>query len=95
MDKPLRPYVLIIADEPLKYLGRLRRKDAEGIDKDLRDLARDPVKKAGVVTMRGRSERESRMRCGKYRVIFRRDDEARLIVVTGIGPRGDIYKKGR
>lgn len=95
MEKTSRPYALIIADEPLKYLERLRRKEAEGIDKDLRGLARDPLKKAGVVAMKGKSKGEFRMRCGKYRAIFKRDDEARLIVVTGIGPRGDIYKKGR
>lgn len=95
MENPSRSYILVIGDEPLKYLERLRRKDAQGIDRDLRELARDPGKKAGVVAMRGKSESEFRMRCGKYRVIFKRDDTARLIVVTGVGPRGDVYKKGR
>ena len=95
MDQPPQPYGLFIEHDPLKYLERLRRKDAAGIDRDLIELARDPLKKAGVVAMRGQVKGEFRMRCGKYRVIFKKDDEARLIVVTGIGPRGDVYKKGR
>jgi mRNA interferase RelE/StbE len=95
MDKPLPHYELLIEHDALKYLERLRRKDAAGIDKDLTELARDPLKKAGVVAMKGQVKGEFRMRCGKYRVIFRKDDEARLIVVTQIGPRGDVYKKGR
>ena len=95
MDKPPQPYELFIEHDPLKYLERLRRKDAAGIDRDLSELARDPLKKAGVVAMKGQVKGELRMRCGKYRVIFRKDDEARLIVVTEIGSRGDVYKKGR
>ena len=95
MDKPSPPYELLIEHGPLKYLERLRRKDAAGIDRDLNELARDPLKKAGVVTMKGQVKGEFRMRCGKYRVVFRKDDEARLIVVTEIGPRGDVYKTGR
>lgn len=95
MDKPPAHYELLIEHDALKYLERLRRKDAAGIDKDLTELARDPLKKAGVVAMKGQVKGEFRMRCGKYRVIFRKDDEARLIVVTQIGPRGDVYKKGR
>ena len=94
MNGPASPYELLIEHDALKYLERLRRKDAAGIDRDLNDLAKDPAKKAGVVVMKGRAKGEFRMRCGKYRVIFRKDDLARLIVVTEIGPRGDIYKKG-
>jgi mRNA interferase RelE/StbE len=95
MSERSQPYELFIEHGPLKYLERLRRKDAAGIDRDLKELAKDPLKKAGVVAMKGQVKGEFRMRCGQYRVIFRKDDEARLIVVTEIGPRGDVYKKGR
>lgn len=95
MSERSQPYELFIEHGPLKYLERLRRKDAAGIDRDLKELAKGPLKKAGVVAMKGQVKGEFRMRCGQYRVIFRKDDEARLIVVTEIGPRGDVYKKGR
>lgn len=34
-----------------------------------------------------------RLRVGGWRVIFRRDDQARAIIVERVATRGDIYKR--
>lgn len=35
---------------------------------------------------------ESRLRVGKYRVLFVEETETQTCVITTIGPRGDVYK---
>ncbi|HBK66973.1 MAG TPA: plasmid stabilization protein [Cyanobacteria bacterium UBA11166] len=40
--------------------------------------------------LKGRSE--SRLRVGKYRILFVEDEINQLYVVTTIGVRGDVYK---
>ncbi|MCH7471513.1 type II toxin-antitoxin system RelE/ParE family toxin [bacterium] len=37
---------------------------------------------------------EWRIRVGKYRVLYLIDDEARIVVITDVGPRGSIYREG-
>jgi mRNA interferase RelE/StbE len=36
---------------------------------------------------------EYRLRVGGWRILFERDDEARLIRVIDVRPRGDAYKR--
>jgi mRNA interferase RelE/StbE len=43
-----------------------------------------------IKLLKGRPE--SRLRVGKYRVLFIADLENRTYIVTTIGPRGDVYK---
>lgn len=35
---------------------------------------------------------EYRLRVGEWRVLFRRDIDAKIIVVFKVSPRGDVYK---
>lgn len=45
----------------------------------------------GAKPLRGRPDWS--LRIGGFRVLFRVDEANRTIVVTSIGPRGDVYKK--
>jgi len=54
-------------------------------------LADDPDSDAlDVKPLQGRTG--YRLRVGKYRVIYHRDDAVLVILVVDVGPRGDIYK---
>ena len=44
-----------------------------------------------VKSLNGRSG--YRLTVGGFRVLFHRDDDAHIIWIDDIGPRGDIYKK--
>lgn len=43
--------------------------------------------------LRGELDGLFSLRIGQVRVVYEVDPEAKVIVVHGIGPRGDVYKK--
>jgi len=47
-----------------------------------------------VKPMQGYSDGRKRIRFGKYRIVFRYDEEGHLVIlyIVDIGPRGDVYK---
>ena len=84
-------YRLIIRKQAIKALQGMLAKDSSRIRRLPDTLAEDPDRRdIGVKPLRGRQG--FRMRVGAHRVIFERDDEAHLIEVLHIGPRGDVYK---
>ncbi len=84
-------YQLIIRKQAIKALQGMLARDSSRIRGLLDTLAEDPDRRGiGVKPLRGRQG--FRMRVGAHRVIFERDDEAHLIEVLHIGPRGDVYK---
>ena len=72
-----------------RYLASLPRKECLRILDALGLLEEDPFG-GDVVELKGRAG--WRLRVGRWRVLFRLDEEHRAIVVLGIGPRGDVYK---
>jgi mRNA interferase RelE/StbE len=72
-----------------KYIEKMQPRDQirliEALDQLLKDSSSLDIK-----PLKGR--RESRLRVGKYRILFVEDTENELYVVTTIGSRGDIYK---
>jgi mRNA interferase RelE/StbE len=72
-----------------RYLERLSEADQRRILDALEELRIDPMS-APVKPLRGRPEWS--LRIGGWRALLRVDREARLIVVTRLGPRGDVYK---
>ncbi len=71
------------------YLERLPRADQRRILEALAALERDP-EAAPVKPLQGRPEWS--LRLGELRALLRVDRERHVVVVTRIGPRGDVYK---
>ena len=70
----------------------MRRQDARRILRALDALAANPEKlNPNVAALRGRPG--FRLRVGDIRIIFERHDEARMIDVLRIAPRGQAYKQ--
>jgi mRNA interferase RelE/StbE len=72
-----------------KYLERMQPDEQVRIVEAL-DLLLSAPETLDIKLLKGRSE--LRLRVGKYRVLFIKDQEAQIYVVTTIGSRGDIYK---
>jgi mRNA interferase RelE/StbE len=72
-----------------RYLKRMPPDDQLRITEALDQLVEDSAG-LDIKALKGRPE--SRLRVGKYRILFVEDSENQVYVVTTIGPRGDVYK---
>lgn len=79
----------IVLKPAQRYLERTQRADQERIVNALDALITDPTS-LDIKSLQGRPE--LRLRVGKYRVLFVKDEEKKLYLVTTIGSRGDVYK---
>jgi mRNA interferase RelE/StbE len=75
----------------LKALMKLPADARQRIQEALRQLADDTeTDKLDIKALQGRDG--FRLRVGKWRVIYHKDDNGMIILVVDAGSRGDIYK---
>ena len=87
-----RPYQLALKRQAIRALQRMPRQEALRIRLRLDMLAQDPGRRdLDVAPLAGRPA--FRLRVGDIRIIFERDDDARLIDVLRIAPRGQAYQE--
>lgn len=79
----------VVLKPALKYLEKMQPSDQIRIIEALDTLLNSPDS-LDIKPLKGRPE--SRLRVGKYRVLFFEDTKQQTYVVTMIGSRGDIYK---
>ena len=72
-----------------RYLERLNESDNSRIKAALYDLSKEPPE-GDIKPLSGQADC-FRVRVGKYRVLFRYEEDT--IFVTNIDPRGQAYKK--
>ena len=79
-----RPAIGVLKKMPRPQVRRIRR--------ELDKLAENPERRdIDVAILRGRSG--YRLRVGDTRIIFERDNEARIIDVLRIATRGQVYRR--
>ncbi|MEF3697285.1 type II toxin-antitoxin system RelE family toxin [Desulfolutivibrio sp.] len=81
---------VIIQEKEKRYLSRLPRKERERLLDALSAMQFDPF--AGDVARLKGSFEGWRLRVGRWRVLFVVDQKNKVVVVAGLGPRGDVYK---
>jgi mRNA interferase RelE/StbE len=75
----------------LKALMKLPADARQRIQEALRQLVEDvDMVKLDIKALQGREG--FRLRVGKWRVLYHKDDNAMIILVVDTGSRGDIYK---
>lgn len=75
-----------------KALLEMPRLNAERIRRQLKLLVDDPGRRdMDIVALQGRDG--FRLRVGDMRIIFERNDRARVIDVLRIAPRGQVYRQ--
>ena len=81
---------IVILRRPKRYLERLPKNEQKRILQALEDLQTDP-EQTFVKPLVGRPE--GSLRVGDLRILLRVEKERGQIIVTRIGPRGDVYKQ--
>lgn len=76
-----------------KILQKMDKRLRQRIHEAIIGLTFNPPQ-GDIKPMEGKPEGRYRLRVGGYRVIYRYDDDGRMIVlyIIDVGPRGDIYK---
>ncbi len=90
MSDPPRRYTVLLERQPEKILRRLPRDLLRRIDAVLRNLATEP-RPPGCIKLTGH-ETLYRLRVGDWRIIYAIDDDALIVLVIEISPRGDAYR---
>lgn len=86
------PYAITLSKQALKFLARMPAAEGKRVRSALDRLAADPDRRdLDLQLLQGRPGR--RLRVGGWRIIFRRDDAIRVLLIERIAPRGDVYKK--
>jgi mRNA interferase RelE/StbE len=82
----------VIIERPAeRYLAKLTVTERQSILDALLLLGTGDFTVLDIKRLRGRSD--WRLRIGEYRVLFLIDSKNKMLFVTRIGSRGDIYKK--
>jgi len=84
-------YELFIKKSAKKVLKSLSRPDRNRISEKIKDLAKDPDDPTLDVEPL-ECQPYYRLRVGRWRVIFDRDDDLRVIAIEKVKPRGGAYK---
>ena len=82
-------YRIVIRHNAEKELGRLGHEEQRRIGKKLLLLENEPFP-AGAIALQGR--RGYRIRVGDYRVLYEVDESSKLVNITAIGHRRDVYR---
>jgi mRNA interferase RelE/StbE len=85
------PYRLLIRKQAKKILQSLPRPEKNRIAEKIMLLGDDPDA-ASLDVKKLQGEPYSRLRVGKWRIIFDREDEIKIISIEKIKSRGDVYK---
>ena len=85
-------YRLVFRKGAAKALKKMPPEVAHRIHAELEKLAQNP-NNLNYSSVRLKGHLGYRLRVAGWRVIFERNEETREIIVVGIGPRGDVYKR--
>ena len=83
-------YEVTLNKHAAKVLNRMTPKDREHILKMLEELKKEPLQGK---RLHGELEGLLSLRFGTDRIVYEVDRRQELVIVHGIGPRGDIYKR--
>ena len=80
-----------LSKDAARYLERLRREDQGRIVRRLEQIAADPTGPHSKPLTNARGFRSGRV--GGWRILFVVDEPEQAILVTDIGPRGQVYRR--
>ncbi len=85
-----KQWTVVIPSKEQRYIESQPKKECLRLLEALAEMELDPLS-GDVVVLHGNLT-GWRRRVGRWRILFRLDQENRKVVIVGIGARGDVYK---
>ena len=84
---------IVYSKDSLEFLAKAEKSVVQRIRSAIEGLTLKPAI-GDIKVMQGYSDGRMRLRVGKFRIIFRYDNEGEIeiLLIIDIGSRGDIYK---
>lgn len=79
-----------IKKQPEKYMDKCTQSDFDKLDNAIEGLR---TLQGDIVKLKGRTD-EYRLKTPPFRIIFKYCKKKKVIIITKIDTRGDVYKKG-
>lgn len=76
----------------VKYYESLDNKTARRINKAIESMSNNPLEGPHIKRLRGTHEGKYRYAVGDLRIVYRVNEEKKIILIEAMGPRGGIYK---
>jgi mRNA interferase RelE/StbE len=86
----MNEYQIKFKSSAAKEFRKLPSKIKERIREAFNQLTENPLP-AGVVKLKG-EDRLFRIRIGNYRIVYEIDDEVKLVLITRVRHRKDVYR---
>ena len=85
------PYRIEVGSKAAKYISKLDQPTRLRIKQAFDELAKDPTNHSGEIVNSDPPARSCRV--GAYRMIIHINDKDRVVVISKVGPRGQIYDR--
>lgn len=86
-------YEVEVTSRAAKEIMRLPRAEQEKVGEKIDDLADEP-RPVGVEKLTGYAD-AYRVRSGNYRIVYTIDDTVRIVTVTRVAHRREVYRRKR
>ncbi len=87
-------FKIILSRQAIKYYRRLPINVARRLDRAFLSLEKNPIFDSDIKQLKGKDKRY-RSRAGDLRIIYQLNKKKKLVMVSTILPRGQVYKKRR
>ena len=84
-------YEIILHNRAVKFYNQLDDKNAARINHAIESLLEKPASGKNIKMLKGELNGKFRLRAGKYRIVYRIENDKNIVIIEDIGVRGDIY----
>ena len=84
-------YEIILHNRAVKFYNQLDDKKAARINRAIEALLENPASGKNIKMLKGELNGKFRLRAGKYRIVYRIENDQNIVIIEDIGVRGRIY----
>jgi len=84
-------YEILLHDRVVKFYSKLDNKSVVRVNKAVETLKENPASGKDIKMLKGELKGKFRLRVGKYRIVYRIENDKNVVIIEDIGIRGRIY----